>query len=345
MIEKFIVSRDDKVYQAWPDMAADADGSLVCVFTECVHHSDRTGSRLMTTISRDGGETWSKKRPLTEKTDGASFWNNARISLLEDGKLYIVCDKANYSEDEAGEIYLFESVDGGETWSDAKKLPCFGIVPSKLTELKYGVNKGRRIIMAHSRDENDLYTVRSWYSDDKGQSWTGPVTVACSKEYKLCEAAPVELKNGVLAVFLRENSSSGLDAFKTFSYDGGVSFQGLFTAPLPGCHRPVADYVDEKTVMITYRFMQGGRGWLGHWTQNVFAAFMSDEDVAEKERRHQSSRIMPLDYDRSPVSDLGYTGFAKLKDGRIYVVNYIVDDAPKAHIRGYRFSGKDVILK
>ncbi len=90
--------------------------------------------------------------------------------------------------------------------------------------------------------------------------------------------------------------------------------------------------------------MQGGKGWLGSWTQNVFAAFMSDKDVVEFSRRNQSSRIMPLDYDRSPVSDLGYTGFTLLDDGRIYVVNYIVDDAPKAQIRGYRFSLKDVIL-
>ena len=344
MIEKFTVSRDDNVYQAWPDVTINNDGCLVCVFTECVHHADRSGSRLMTTVSRDGGETWSEKRPLTEKSDSSFFWNNARISLLNDGNLYIVCDKATRSENENSKIYLFISKDGGETWSEAKELPCFGIVPSKLTELKYGDYAGRRIIMAHSRDENDIYTVRSWYSDDRGKSWSGPVTVVSRKEYKLCEAAPIELKNGVLTVLLRENSSKGLDAFKTFSYDGGDSFNGLYTAPLPGCHRPVADYVDDETVLITYRFMQGGKGWLGHWTQNVFAAFMSDKDLSEKLRENQSSRIMPLDYDRSAVSDLGYTGFAKLKDGRVYVVNYIVDDAPKAHIRGYRFGKKDVIL-
>jgi sialidase-1 len=32
-------------------------------------------------------------------------------------------------------------------------------------------------------------------------------------------------------------------------------------------------------------------------------------------------------------------------DGEIYIVNYIVDDAPKAHIRGYSVREEDFILQ
>ena len=53
---------------------------------------------------------------------------------------------------------------------------------------------------------------------------------------------------------------------------------------------------------------------------------------------------MPLDYDRSPLADLGYTGWIQFADGEIYVVNYIVDDAPKAQIRGYSFEPHDIML-
>ena len=42
---------------------------------------------------------------------------------------------------------------------------------------------------------------------------------------------------------------------------------------------------------------------------------------------------MPVDFDRSPVADLGYSGWVQFEDGEIYIVNYIVDDAPKAQIR------------
>jgi sialidase-1 len=53
---------------------------------------------------------------------------------------------------------------------------------------------------------------------------------------------------------------------------------------------------------------------------------------------------MPLDFDRSPESDTGYSGWVQFVDGEIYVVNYIMDDAPKAQIRGYAFTERDMLL-
>ena len=35
------------------------------------------------------------------------------------------------------------------------------------------------------------------------------------------------------------------------------------------------------------------------------------------------------------MSDTGYSGWVQFDDGEIYVVNYIVDDAPNGQIRGY----------
>ena len=54
-----------------------------------------------------------------------------------------------------------------------------------------------------------------------------------------------------------------------------------------------------------------------------------------------NTRIMPLDYDRSPVSDTGYSGWVQFDDGEIYVVNYIVDDAPNGQIRSYSLRLED----
>jgi sialidase-1 len=53
---------------------------------------------------------------------------------------------------------------------------------------------------------------------------------------------------------------------------------------------------------------------------------------------------MPVDYDRSPDSDTGYTGWVQFDDGEIYIVNYIMDDAPKAQIRGYSLKPSDIVL-
>jgi len=61
MIERFTVSRDDTIYEAFPDVALTPSGTLVCVFAECTHHGDRSYTRIMATTSTDRGRTWSAK--------------------------------------------------------------------------------------------------------------------------------------------------------------------------------------------------------------------------------------------------------------------------------------------
>ena len=55
-------------------------------------------------------------------------------------------------------------------------------------------------------------------------------------------------------------------------------------------------------------------------------------------------RSFIIDMDRSVHRDSGYSGWVLLDNGDIYVVDYINDDAPFAHIRGYRISRSDYIL-
>jgi len=84
MIERFTVSRDDRIYEAWPDVAMARSGRLVCVFAECTHHSDRGYTRVMLATSDDRGRTWAPKRPLTEGLHGehrkTPFWDNPQIA-------------------------------------------------------------------------------------------------------------------------------------------------------------------------------------------------------------------------------------------------------------------------
>jgi sialidase-1 len=114
--------------------------------------------------------------------------------------------------------------------------------------------------------------------------------------------------------------------------------------PIPGCHRPVAGLLQNGLVLITHRFMQGGKGWIGWWTQNFFAALTDVESCLARTRVDAHTRILPIDFDRHRESDLGYSGWVEFADGEIYVVNYIMDDAPKAQIRGYSLSMRDFVL-
>ncbi len=160
---------------------------------------------------------------------------------------------------------------------------------------------------------------------------------AASPKYNLCEVSILDCQNGVLVAFLRENSRKGYDILKVISYDSGEHWSEIYSTEMDCGHRPVSGFLNDGSVMVTYRYIPAA-------TQNVFAAFFSKDAALATERGAQRVRIMPLDYDRNPSPDLGYTGWTQFADGEIYVVNYIKDDADKAHIRGYAFHPEDVIL-
>jgi len=354
MIERFTVSRDDGIYEAFPDVALTESGRLVCVFAECTHHRDRSYTRIACATSEDRGRTWSAKRGLSEAMRGEPsqdpWWNCPRVSSLSDGRLAAVCDRiAGRSEGMGGEQsnWLWFSEDEGETWEGPVETPAYGIVPDQLIELKGGARAGRWILSAHTKvgtPEVPLWTERCWLSDDRGERWKGPHRIAEVPELQLCEGSVVELPEGELVCFMRENSGQGLDAFKSISLDGGIIWEGPYRFPLPACHRPVAGMLQSGLVMITHRFMQGGRGWVGWWTQNFFAGLTDVESCLGRRRQDAHTRIMPLDFDRHPESDTGYSGWVQFADGEIYVVNYILDDAPKGQIRGYAFGEGDFRL-
>lgn len=333
-IIKHIVSKDDSIYEAWPDVIQTESGKLICVFSECAHHLDREDARIVLCESTDRGRTWSPKKPLTEKGKKDCYFNCARISKLNDGTLAIICDKVSGDETSSAEIYVWYGDKEGEKWGDPVRLPFCGIVPDKLLQLKCG----RLIISAHFKNHSvgklEQYL---WYSDDNGQTWSDRVTVAAHPDYSLCEISILECKDGTLIGFLRENSFRGYDLLKVISYDKGETWQGIYNTPIDGGHRPTSGFLANGKVMVTYRFLPRG-------TQNVFAAFLEADELTKTERQAQKVRILPLDYDRNPSPDLGYTGWTQFDDGEIYVVNYIKDDSEKAHIRGYSFYMEDVIL-
>ncbi|MCD6519140.1 MAG: exo-alpha-sialidase [Anaerolineae bacterium] len=355
MIQKFTVARDDEIYEAFPDVALTHGGRLVCVFAECTHHVDRSYTCIMYTVSEDRGRTWAPKRPLTEPLHGDPrrdpYWNCPRISTLSDGRLVVVVDRiAGRNEGVGGEQsnWLWFSADEGESWEGPYETPIYGIVPDRVVELRQGPYRGRWLVSAHTvlqTPQGPLWAERCWASDDAGQTWRGPFTIASERGLLLCEGSALELPGGELVCFLRENSGQGLDAFKALSYDGGEHWEGPYRMPMPACHRPVAGMLQSGRVMITHRYMQGGSRGMGWRTQNLFAALTDVPSCLAREREQAHTRILPLDYDRSPASDTGYSGWVQFPDGELYVVNYLLDDAPKAYIRGYALREEDFLLE
>lgn len=344
MLRQYTVSRDDSVYECFPDMVKTKSGKLICVFRESTHHGDLNGSRLVYTESLDNGKTWSEKQGLTEKTDASFAYNCPRISCLPNGEIVIICDILDRTADEDLLLncvqHLFRSNDDGKTWSKPESLPFKGIVPDKYQVL----SNGRHIFGIHRRNpETKKLTQYAYYSDDNGKNWVETV-IACDDRYELCEVSIVEIKEGVLVAFMRENSGLGYSCKKAISHDFGATWEGVYDTNIDCCHRPVVSKCENGMYLMTYRYMQGGKGWAGHWTQNLFGAFFHERTALATERKQHSIRVFPISYDRSAKSDMGYSGWAEIEKDHFYVVNYLLDDAPKAQIRGYSFEMSDVII-
>lgn len=372
MVETHTVSRDDEITERAPDIALTDSGVLVCVFHQSVHHGVGSAGhcRIMATRSLDRGRSWRPKRPLTPSDDDRPDpgYHAPRVVSLGGDRLVAVTANSREQTDPDGEfqattaVQLRESDDAGESWNEPREPPTESVMESCAVpelEVLSGTHDGRWILSGSGRRRgDDTWVVHAITSDDAGETWNGPTTIAADPDLELTEPSIVELPGGELVCFMREDSRQGMDAYKAISEDGGDSWEGPYRMPLPGVHRPVAGMLNSGTVLITYRFHQGGR--LATGAQNTFGALTDVESCLAREREGAHTEIMPIDHDSSYCPDTGYTGWVQFDDAtywsredEIYVVNYIKDDAPhlqvrdpedydgrladapKAHIRGY----------
>ena len=144
--ETFIVSRDDEIYEAWPDLLLTPSDRLLCIFWEGTFHTDRRYSRVMLTESSDRGRTWAPKRPLSAPGNG---WGSPRLSQLSDGRIVAIANRCaeELVDEELLPIFVWYSADEGQSWDGPHRIPALGCVPDKLLELPSG-----RWIVVGARD-------------------------------------------------------------------------------------------------------------------------------------------------------------------------------------------------
>ncbi|HKP60948.1 MAG TPA: sialidase family protein [Polyangiales bacterium] len=73
-------------------------------------------------VSKDGGETWSKNYLVTTKAGGSAFAGDPAAAIDDKGNLYAVCQ--DYASGGLGTNYVLmsHSKDQGATWSEAKRV-------------------------------------------------------------------------------------------------------------------------------------------------------------------------------------------------------------------------------
>jgi len=332
-IEKFTLSRDDGFMEGWPTLVRTRTGKLLCAYNECVSHGNRDNTHITLRESTDGGATWSRKQYIGETTMRAEHWNSIRISTLRDGRVLIACDRRIGHEldpQQPHQMWLWESRDDGKTWADGRKLGIRGYCSDKVRELRDG-----NLLLCVSVYDPEVKKsgIYGHISRDGGTTWTPRITVAKDKRFFLIEAAVLQLSDGTLVAFMRENSGTGEDCCTAFSKDDGLTWDGVYQIKIPHCHRPSVGFLASGEILMTYRDYSGTSS-----SRDLYAAMFSERTALEKDRRRQAVMITQLDHDSSADPDGGYSDWVQLNDRRLLVVNYVVDDAPKAYIRGYRLT-------
>ncbi len=342
-IEKGIVSRDDRIYEAFPDVAATRSGRLVCVYRESDFHRPEDVSNLVWRTSEDSGRTWGPRRLLAQaehRGDKLFSWNAPRIVCVPDGRLIYLCDGFELPPDQEESsrescIYFWVSKDEGESIEGPERQAgVIGMVPDQL----FVTREGTWLLSTEYRPGGDKMEGQYlWRSSDEGQTWEGPVCVAYDDDLDLCEGSIVQLDSGALICYLREDQRKGHPVFKAISRDDGRSWEGVYPTLMSCGHRPVAGLTRSGKVMVTFAEMLNeaspGR-------RNLRALLETQDSALETDREKQSGIVLPLDHDGGLIrlTGNGYTGWVQLPGDDFLVVNYIFDDAPNAQIRSYRFS-------
>ncbi|NKB66098.1 MAG: hypothetical protein GKR89_03470 [Candidatus Latescibacteria bacterium] len=369
-MQTITVSRNDEIYEAFADIAQAADGTLVCTYRESMGHSSRPFSRIIVRRSHDRGLTWGPRQVVVERTEeeaarGLGRLNCSRITACADGSLLLIVDlllKESFEEYLLPGMcmnLLLRSRDHGATWEGPEETGISeGIVPS-IKELTHGnLIVGVTEQWPGAKGAEDYVEVQTSYlSSDGGRSWEGPFKVpnpegtpATGLPWRLNEGDYAELDDGTLVLYMREDGEH-LSAWKSLSRDGGRTWSVPVRTQMMHClGRPSVGRLRSGEIAVTYRVSCGLSTSLGLYVETArealsgFPVRAGDAADPENYNRQTEARFAFLDNDRALSADSGYSGWVQLPDGALYVVNYITDDAPRAHIRGYRVDREDWYL-
>ena len=343
-----IVSREDSVYKAVPDLAMCDDGSLVCIYRESLFHLFHPFSRIALQTSRDGGLNWGPKFIVDEcpdyEKDGGL--NNPRILHLGEGRLILICDWIPPFEPENSpntEILIWRSENRGETWSTREKTGIKGHICPCLFKTSTGT-----VIIGGDNNclpvPGQVWTVNAFLSFDDGQTWEAPSPVASSDALWVNEGTFAELDDGSLICFMREDRER-ICGYKALSKDGGRTWEGPYRTELLVCiGRPHAGRLRSGEIAVTYGLGTSPRQLVLHAENQASAADPESALNVRKSHLEPKFRRFFIDHDRSIHPDGAYSSWVQLPSGDLFVVQYLVDDAPMAHIRSYLITRSDWLL-
>jgi hypothetical protein len=159
----------DVNYVPFGDIFPLPNGTLVCSMYARVSQQPRR-RKCSIFYSEDGGRSWGNETYLadTSETHIIRLTNGA---LLAAGRTSCIDSMDRVLPHGSGQL-LFKSEDDGKTWSEGKSVSPQGQENAHLLELKDG-----RILCSFTSRIPGLFGVVLRMSEDKGESWSCPVTL------------------------------------------------------------------------------------------------------------------------------------------------------------------------
>lgn len=340
-MEKGVVIKIDKNWCGHPDVAY-FKNKIYVVFRMSGDHRSHSKTSICVTSSPNG-EKFSP--PVTVLTSPDKRWNCPRLSVVRN-QLWLICDRVSTARE--GDSFLQAEnnadntsiwimyTDDGETWSEPIKTNITGIVPDRVCVIDDGVFCiGSHIL----REKTGKLAQDLWISREMGKEWNR-IPITMGQIYNFCEGSFLYMGSHQTVCLMRENSNKGLPAFMCYSSGRKQVWSEPIPTRLYGCHRPVLGRLSSGRFLVTYREQSFGHS-PRYWARNTFACLIDKNSLMDEKASCSHSIILPLDHDGSKKPDSGYTGWVELPDGTIYIVNYITDNAPKAHIRWYKLKEKE----
>ncbi len=244
------------------------NGTIVVAYAECSSYDadgkwtpDAGKFALYYILSKDGGKTWSERRPLTAGPIGRIGSPYGRIVTLKDGTaLMSVYGQADPAHDGPGKppvgsrgdiVGVLRSTDNGETWGDFSLISAADHNETALLPMRDG-----RVLAAMRTGKGQVDISES---ADGGRTWSKPVAVTGGPDRKWAEhpADLVALRGDrVLMVLGRRHAPLG--AMAIVSNDGGRTWDYAnrrllaWTSQSTDCGYPSAVRLRDGTIVCLY---------------------------------------------------------------------------------------------
>ena len=267
-VEKFTISRNDNIYEAFPHLCLTSSGRILLAYRESNGHVASEFNRLIIRYSDDDGDTWSDRLVVRDEDRSSgvlTVWNCPKIQQLADGRILLSCDTLKFPPGEWGHgmgdshIVFWFSDDDGETWNDPFAQPVRGICSDVVTEMPDGCWLLPTNVYC---EETGRCLQQISTSADGGSTWKQPTIVCDDPDYALAEASIVVCPDGELVIYQREESGNRRPLQKLISKNGGLTWDGPYATLNPAASgMPLAGLVGNDLVLTTGRYYPGGQPW------------------------------------------------------------------------------------